>query len=57
MEELDTLYKEKLRSAVHEEGSGGIGLIDISRESKTPLQYSFIPVDDTTSFFSMKVGV
>jgi len=57
-DELKTLYKERRRME-REPGSkgAGLGLIEMARKSQLPLEYSFTPVDDLLSFFSIKVVV
>lgn len=51
---LKQLYKERLRAELPEGStSAGIGLIDIARKSKSPLEYSINPVDDQLSFFTL----
>lgn len=55
-EELQTLYKKKLRSGQKQDAKGaGIGLIDLARFSKTRLEYRLFDVDVDKSFFSITV--
>lgn len=57
-EELKALYKErrKMEPAPGSKGAG-LGLIEMARKAGKPLEYSFEPIDDTFSFFSIKVIV
>lgn len=56
--QLKALYKEK-RKAETEEGSkgAGLGLIEMARKSNQPIQYAFKNLDETFSFFAIKVWV
>jgi hypothetical protein len=52
---LKRLYKEKLRREMPEGSSGaGIGLVEMARKASAPLQYSFTPVAEGLSFFTLK---
>ncbi len=56
--ELKQLYKAKLRETVSPDALGaGIGLIEMSRKVKHPLEYSIIPIDEHVSFFTLKAVV
>lgn len=57
-DELKALYKERRRGdpAANSKGAG-LGLIEMARRALVPLQYSFEPIDDTLSFFSIKVVI
>jgi len=57
-EELKALYKER-RKGEREPGSkgAGLGLIDMARRSGKPMEYQFTKIDDTYSFFSIRVSV
>lgn len=58
-EELKVLYKERRRSISPVDGSkgAGLGMIEMARRSLVPLEYSFEPIDDTLSFFSIQVVI
>lgn len=57
-EDLKIYYKEVLSNGVmSEKGGGGLGMIDIARKSGSKLDYSFMPVDDKYSFFSLSINV
>jgi hypothetical protein len=49
----DTLLKEQRSS----KGTAGLGFIDIARKSKRNLDYAFVDVDDSTSFFCLSVTI
>lgn len=55
-EELKVHYKEQRRKSKSGSQKGaGLGLIEMARKSGKPLDYAIEPMDDKTSFFSMKV--
>jgi hypothetical protein len=57
-EELKEYYKAVLNNGeMSQKGGGGLGIIDIARKSGQKLEYSFQPVDDKNSFFSLNVKV
>lgn len=57
-EELKALYKEKRRKHTPSNHKGaGLGMIEMARRALVPLEYSFKPIDDTYSFFSIKVVI
>lgn len=57
-EELKELYKEILNNdEFSSKGGGGLGMIDIARKTGQKLNYAFLPVDDTYSFFSLNVNI
>ncbi len=56
--ELKQLYKTVLTEGKFSEAGGaGLGLIDIGRKSGEPLEYGFIPFNDSYSFFSLNVKI
>jgi len=57
--ELRQLHKRKLRSDDnHPESQGaGLGLIEIARRAITPIGYSFEPISDSLSFFTLYVEI
>jgi len=49
---LDDLYKKQLREGiVSPKGGAGLGFIDIRRKTGNYLDYSFVKIDEETSFF------
>ncbi|WP_218838250.1 SiaB family protein kinase [Bacillus sp. FJAT-45350] len=57
-DDLKKLFKEKRKeSLILEEGSAGLGLIEIARKASSPLNYSITRIDDQFSFFTLKVLV
>jgi phosphate uptake regulator len=49
---LDDLYKKQMREGIMSpQGGAGLGFIDIRRKTGNPLDYSFVDIDDETSFF------
>jgi len=54
-EELRRYYKEvrrKPRPPEHRKGAG-LGLLEVAKKSSRPLEFSFYPVDERFSFFSL----
>jgi hypothetical protein len=57
-EELVELYKTTLKEGkTTARGGAGLGLIDIARESTTPMKYEFVAVDDHKSFFLFSASI
>lgn len=54
---LKAAYKEQMRRERAPGSSSGLGLIDMSRKTSKPLQYSIIEVDDQYCFFSLKATI
>jgi phosphate uptake regulator len=49
---LDDLYRKQMREGIMSpKGGAGLGFIDIRRKTENPLDYSFVRIDDETSFF------
>lgn len=49
---LDDLYKKQMREGIlSPQGGAGLGFIDIRRKTGNPLDYSFVKIDEETSFF------
>ena len=49
---LDDLYKKQLREGIiSPKGGAGLGFIDIRRKTGNHLDYSFVKIDEETSFF------
>lgn len=57
-DELKALYKERRRMEPAPGSKGaGLGLIEMARKASKPLEYSFTPIDDVFSFFTIRVIV
>jgi hypothetical protein len=57
-DELKTLYKERRRMEAAPGSKGaGLGFIEMARKSSEPIDYRFTPIDDTYSFFTIRVAV
>ena len=57
-EELRTQYQEQLATTkLSEKGGAGLGFIDMARRSGQKLEYSFHPVSEQLSFFSLAVSI
>jgi hypothetical protein len=57
-EELKEFYKEILNNEEFSlKGGGGLGMIDIARKSGQKLNYTFLPVDNNYSFFSLNIKI
>ncbi len=55
---LKKLYKEQMRKVITPGSAGaGLGLIDMARRASRPLDYSIVKLDESTSFFTLKVYV
>jgi hypothetical protein len=56
--ELREYYREVLANGTFSDrGTAGLGMIDIARKSGNKLSYSFIPVDEMLSFFTLSVKI
>lgn len=57
-DELKDHYKSVLNNGkLSEKGGGGLGMIDIAKKSGQKLDYSFTPLDQHNTFFSLNVKV
>ncbi|MFI5150698.1 MAG: DUF6272 family protein, partial [Bacteroidia bacterium] len=57
-EELKDYYKMVLNNGeMSDKGGGGLGMIDIARKTGEKLNYNFMPVDDSYSFFSLNIKI
>lgn len=57
-EELKEYYKAVLNNGeMSQKGGGGLGMIDIARKTGHKLDYTFMPVDDNYSFFSLNIKI
>ncbi|MDN5203352.1 SiaB family protein kinase [Fulvivirgaceae bacterium BMA10] len=55
---LKTLYKEIIKGTeISEKGGAGLGFVDMARKSGNALEYTFEPMSDDFSFFSLKSTV
>jgi hypothetical protein len=55
-DELKQLYKEQLKKDSNPDKQGaGLGLIDIARKASAAIRYSFHRIDETFSFYEIKV--
>ena len=55
---LKTLYKEIIKSGqLSDKGGAGLGFVDMARKSGQPLLFDFESINDTESFFSLKVSI
>lgn len=55
-EELKAFYKEQRRNGSDPSSRGaGLGFIEMARKASRPFDFDIVPVNDGTSFFSMKV--
>ena len=58
VEDLNIEYKKILRDTILSKlGGAGLGLIEVARKSGNKIQYSFEPLDDKRSYFSMETNV
>jgi len=49
---LDDLYKQQMREGIMSpKGGAGLGFIDIRRKTGNPLDFSFVKIDEETTFF------
>ena len=57
-DELKIYYKEK-RKAIQEDDSkgAGIGFIEMGRKTAKPIEYSFKNIDDSYSFYTIKISI
>ena len=57
-DELKLYYQEVLNNgSVSDKGTAGLGMIDIARKSGNKLEYQFLPVSDTNSFFCLNIKI
>jgi hypothetical protein len=57
-EELKEYYKATLNNGqMSLKGGGGLGMIDIARKTGEKLNFNFLPVDNTFSFFSLNIKI
>lgn len=57
-EQLRAFYQESLSVAeLSEKGGAGLGILDMARKSKMPLEYEFVPIDEEYSFFILAISI
>jgi hypothetical protein len=57
-QELKALYhKQRRQITADKTSSAGLGLIDLARKASEPIQFDFIPIDETYTFFSIRTLV
>lgn len=57
-EELKEMYKKQITEGeISEKGGAGLGLIEIARRTRNKLVYQFLPFDENTQFFLLKVEI
>ncbi len=57
-DQLKEYYKKVLSNGeMSAKGGGGLGMIDIARKTGEKLSYSFMPIDDKHSFFSLNIKI
>ena len=55
-DELRILYRQTITDGkFSEKGGAGLGIIEIAKISGNPLQYSFTPIDQDYSFYTLKI--
>lgn len=55
---LKQLYKTQMREGrLSEKGGAGLGFIDIARKTGNKLEYHFLPIDETSSFFLLSSSI
>jgi len=57
-EELKVMYKKQLKEGkITRKGGAGLGLIDIARKTGEKIEYLFLPLNDTDSYFVLKAEI
>ncbi len=57
-EELKEMYRKQItEGTISAKGGAGLGLIEIARKTRNKLIYQFLPFDDNTYFFLLKVEI
>ena len=55
---LKELYKDIIKNtSLSEKGGAGLGFVDMARKSGEKLEWAFVPMNDDTSFFCLKVNI
>ncbi len=57
-DELKEMYKKQITEGrISDKGGAGLGLIEIARRTRNKLVYQFLPFDENTQFFLLKVEI
>ncbi len=57
-EELKEMYRRQITEGrISEKGGAGLGLIEIARKTRNRLIYQFLPYDEHSQFFLLKVEI
>ncbi len=57
-EELKEMYRKQITEGrISDKGGAGLGLIEIARKTRNKLVYQFLPYDEHTQFFLLKVEI
>jgi hypothetical protein len=57
-EALKQYYNQQRKTGVlNEDGGAGLGFIDMARRSGHPIDYHFLPIDEQSSFFEIKITI
>ncbi|NOQ26723.1 MAG: hypothetical protein GQ564_15290, partial [Bacteroidales bacterium] len=55
---LKQLYKSQMKEGrLSEKGGAGLGFIDIARKTGNKLEFHFLPIDESSSFFLLTSSV
>ncbi len=55
---LKELYKDIIKNtSLSEKGGAGLGFVDMARKSGEKLEWAFIPMNEGSSFFCLKVNI
>ena len=55
---LKNLYKDIIKNTeISDKGGAGLGFVDMARKSGNPLEYDFVGIDDTSSFFCLRSSI
>ncbi len=57
-EELKEMYRKQItEGSLSEKGGAGLGLIEIAKRTRNKLVYQFLPFDEKSQFFLLKVEI
>ena len=57
-EGLKQLYKSQMKEGrLSEKGGAGLGFIDIARKTGNKLEFHFLPIDESSSFFLLTSSI
>ncbi|MCG8385209.1 MAG: SiaB family protein kinase [Cytophagales bacterium] len=55
---LKNLYKDIIKNTeISDKGGAGLGFVDMARKSGNPLEYEFVEIDGTSSFFCLRSSI